>query len=89
MHQLLFFSFGSNFKFSSHMRDRPTQQPTLHKSHLFPPTSDHDLIAVAHYLPAASLDALSASCKGQHRTCSALVPGLKLDLFPHQQQASK
>lgn len=50
------------------------------------PVSSHPpcLIAVAHYLPAASLDALSASCKGQHRTCSALVPGLKLSLFPHQ-----
>eukprot|EP00903_Cladosiphon_okamuranus_P012127 g11378.t1 len=44
------------------------------------------VIKVAHYLPAASLDALSTSCKGQHRTCSALVPGLRLDLFPHQKE---
>ncbi|CAM9637256.1 unnamed protein product [Hapterophycus canaliculatus] len=43
--------------------------------------------AVAQYLPPASLDALSASCKGQHHTCSGLVPGLKLDLFPHQKKA--
>ncbi|CAN0055663.1 unnamed protein product, partial [Ectocarpus fasciculatus] len=42
---------------------------------------------VAQYLPAASLDALSVSCKGQHHTCSALVPGLTLDLFPHQKKA--
>ncbi|CAM9654655.1 unnamed protein product, partial [Ectocarpus sp. 13 AM-2016] len=45
------------------------------------------VMKVAQYLPAASLDALSVSCKGQHHTCSALVPGLTLDLFPHQKKA--
>ncbi|CAM9724626.1 unnamed protein product [Ectocarpus sp. 12 AP-2014] len=44
------------------------------------------VMKVAQYLPAASLDALSVSCKGQHHTCSALVPGLTLDLFPHQKK---
>ncbi|CAN0031506.1 unnamed protein product, partial [Ectocarpus sp. 4 AP-2014] len=45
------------------------------------------VMKVAQYLPAASLDALSVSCKGQHHTCSALVPGLTVDLFPHQKKA--
>ncbi|CAM9223719.1 unnamed protein product, partial [Discosporangium mesarthrocarpum] len=47
------------------------------------------MLKVAQYLSASSLDALKGTCHDQHRTCSALVPGLRLDLFPHQTKGLK
>ncbi|CAM9340203.1 unnamed protein product, partial [Sphacelaria rigidula] len=40
----------------------------------------------SRYLPANSLEALTVTCRAQYHTCSVLVPGLALDLFPHQHE---
>ncbi|CAN0527819.1 unnamed protein product, partial [Scytosiphon promiscuus] len=66
----------------------PVITPSFGNPPLFFPRARVSLSAVAQYLPASSLDALSGACKAQYRTCNSLVPGLKLDLFPHQKKVT-